>query len=184
MNNLESFFTLTDKVLSKYINHTFIETGTYLGDSVDLALRLGFSKVISIELMEELQEKNREKFGSFIDSGRLDLITGDTSLVFNGIVENLTERATFWLDAHQDLGIQGLKKCPLYDELESIGRSNIKNHTIIIDDMRCLDGRMHWSSGIELKGVVDRIRKINANYMIVFEPSPFGAQDILVAYIN
>jgi len=184
MNQLQSFYTLTDKVLSKYVNHTFIETGTYLGDSVDLALNLGFPKVISIEIMEDLQEKNREKFRNFIDSGRLELITGDTSLLFENLVENLKERATFWLDAHQDLGPQGLKKCPLYDELESIKKSNIKNHTIMIDDMRCLDGRIHWSSGITIQGVAERIKQINENYKIVFESSPFGPQDIMVAYID
>lgn len=184
MQNLQSFYTLTEGVLSKYINHTFVETGTYLGDSVDLALKLGFDKVISIELMEDLQTKNIEKFKSFVDEGRLDLIIGDTSLLFDDIVSSLTNRATFWLDAHQDLGPQGVKKCPLYDELDSIANSEIKNHTIMIDDMRCLDGRIHWSNGISIQGIKDRLLKINPNYTIVFEQSPFGPQDIMVAFIK
>ena len=184
MNELQSFYTLTEKVLSKYVNHTFVETGTYLGDSVELALKLGFEKVISIELMEELQNKNIEKFGSYVNEGRLDLVIGDTSILFNDIVHSLKERATFWLDAHQDLGPQGIKKCPLYDELDSIEKSSIKDHTIMIDDMRCLGGRIKWSEGITIEGIKEKILKINENYKIVFECSPFGPQDIMVAYID
>lgn len=184
INNLQSFFTLTEKVLSKYINHTFIETGTYLGDSVELALKIGFEKIISIELLEELQIRNIKKFEKEISEGKVDLITGDTSILFNEIVFSLNKRATFWLDAHQDLGPQGQKKCPLYDELEAISNSSIKDHTILIDDMRCLNGNIHWSEGITLEGITERIKRINKNYHFAFESSPFGERDILVAFCN
>jgi hypothetical protein len=63
-------------------------------------------------------------------------------------------------------------------------KSDIKDHTIMIDDLRCLDGRIHWSNDISLQGVIERIKKINPDYKIVFEASPFGPQDILVAYID
>lgn len=184
IEQLQHFYTLTNPVLSKYVNHSFFETGTYLGDSVKLALECGFEKVISVELMEELQDRNKEIFKNEIEEEKVDLIVGDTLLILDSIVENLEDRTTFWLDAHQDLGPAGVKKCPLYEEIEAIGRSKIKNHTIMIDDMRCLNGVFPWSVGITKEGIVERIKQINEKYRIVFEPSPFGPQDIMVAYID
>ena len=62
MTNLDQYphyNTLKENVLLKYKNPIFFETGTYLGDSVDLALKVGFSKIISVEIEEYLQKENR-----------------------------------------------------------------------------------------------------------------------------
>ena len=182
IEKLEHFYTLTQPVLTKYINHSFFETGTYLGDSVKLALDCGFKKVISVELMEELQDRNKEIFKNEIEEGKVDLIVGDTLLILDSVIENLTERTTFWLDSHQDLGPAGVHKCPLYEELESIGKSKIKNHTIMIDDMRCLDGRFPWSVGITKDGIIERLKNINPEYKITFERGMIE-NDIMVAFI-
>ncbi len=183
IGNLQSFHTLRKPTLDKYVNHTFFETGTYLGDSVKLALECGFEKVISVELMENLQNKNRKTFKNEVESGKVDLITGDTLLMIDSIIDKLNERTTFWLDSHQDLGPAGEKPCPLYEEIEAIGKSKIKNHTIMIDDMRCLDGRFPWSVGINQEGIISRLKKINPEYKISYENGMIP-NDIMVAYVD
>jgi len=176
------YYTLKEKVLIKYMNPIFFETGTYLGDSVELALKVGFSKIISIEIEEYLQKENTKKFQQQINEGKVTLITGDTILVMEDIIKRINQPTTFWLDAHVDLGITGIKKCPLYEELDFIAKSNIKTHTILIDDVR-LFGDKHWGTGINLNEIKNKILSINPNYKFTFEDGHVPS-DVLVAYIN
>jgi hypothetical protein len=99
----------------------------------------------------------------------------------NDIVKKLDKRTTFWLDAHVDLGVMGVKKCPIYDELDMISNSDIKNHTILIDDLRCFGSGL-WGEGIELEKIKKMILKINENYNFSCEDGHIP-NDVLVAYI-
>jgi hypothetical protein len=181
---MEPYYTLSKPVLSKYVTDVFFETGTYLGDSVKLALECGFKKVISIEIYEPLHTDNLKKFETQIHEGSVELIFGDSLVEMQKILGDLNEKTTFWLDAHVDFGPGGLKVCPLYEELEAIALSPIKNHTILIDDLRCL-GNNHWGENISIEGIKERILKINPDYQFSFENSPpFGPEDILAAYIK
>lgn len=184
MTNLDQYphyNTLKENVLLKYKNPIFFETGTYLGDSVDLALKVGFSKIISVEIEEYLQKENITKFKQQIDEGKVELVIGDTILVMEDIIKKINQPTTFWLDAHVDRGITGIKKCPLYEELNFIAKSNIKTHTILIDDVR-LFGSGNWGDGISMGEIKNKILQINPNYNITFEDGhvPY---DILVAHI-
>ena len=178
---LQSYNTLTKKVLQKYVNNTFFETGTYIGDSVKLALEVGFEKIISVEINEELQNKNKLLFENQIKDGNVDLYVGDSLIILEDIIKKLENRTTFWLDAHFDFGVCGVKRCPLYEELESISKSHINNHTILIDDVRCF-GSGNWGQEINVDSVVEKIKKINPDYIIKFEDG-IVPNDILVAYI-
>jgi hypothetical protein len=178
---MEHYYTLKENVLSKYKNNYFFETGTYLGDSVELALKLGFDKVISIEIDADLQKTNFLKFEEEIKQNRVSLIVGDTLLVMEELVENLDKKTTFWLDAHVDLGISGLKRCPLYDEIRMISKSQIKDHTILIDDLRCFGGGL-WGEGIHLDEIKRLILEINEDYKFSLEDGHIP-NDILVAYV-
>lgn len=180
---MQPYYTLTKPVLSKYVNDVFFETGTYLGDSVKLALECGFKKVVSIEIYEPLHVNNVKLFEKETAEGSVELIFGDSLVEMKRLGETFTERTTFWLDAHVDFGDGGVKICPLYEEIESIGLSPIKNHTILIDDLRCL-GVNHWGAEISLEGIKSRILNINPNYKFSLESSPMGPQDILAAYID
>jgi hypothetical protein len=175
------YYTLKENVLSKYKNPIFFETGTYLGDSVELAINIGFKKIISIEIDESLQNKNIKKFESYVNSGQVELIVGDTIIVMEEIIKNINQPTTFWLDAHVDTGITGIKMCPLYEELEYIKSSPIKNHTIMIDDLRIFGGG-NWGSNIKLDDIKNKILMINSNYKFSLEDGCIPA-DILVAYL-
>ena len=178
---MKHYYTLKENVLKKYYNELFVETGTYLGDSVELALNVGFKKIISVEIDSELQEKNYQKFKKEIDEEIVELIIGDTSELMDDIVNKINKQATFWLDAHVDLGKCGIKKCPIFDELESISKSPIKTHTILIDDLRCF-GRGLWGEGIDLVSVKEKLLSINKDYKFNLEDGHIP-NDILVDYI-
>jgi hypothetical protein len=178
---LEHYNSLKKEVLQKYISHTFFETGTYLGDSVKLALEVGFKRIISIEIDPELQYKNLMNISTEGYDCHMTLATGDTLELMLYHTKDLTEQTTFWLDAHTDLGMQGKKKCPLYEEIEAIAQSQTKTHTIMIDDLRCF-GIGLWGEGITIEGVKERILNINDQYKFCIEDG-YEKQDILVAYI-
>jgi hypothetical protein len=173
--------TLSKEVLSKYLNPYFVETGTANADCVKLALEMGFEKVISIELDETLQRQNIQTYQSLINTGRVDLIIGDSLWEIINIVPKLDKPTTFWLDAHVDFGPMGAKKCPLYEELSAIKSSSIKSHTILIDDMRILGG--HWGEGISIEVLKNKLLEINPNYLFTLE-NGFAPNDILVAYLQ
>jgi hypothetical protein len=172
--------TLPKEVLLKYLNPYFLETGTANADCVRLALEIGFEKIYSIELDNTLQNENIIKYQSQINDGKIKLINGDSLWELTNLIPELDKPTTFWLDAHVDFGPMGTKKCPLYEELSSIKMSNIKTHTILIDDMRILGG--HWGEGISIEGLKDKLLEINSEYKFTFEDG-FAPNDILVAYL-
>lgn len=172
--------TLSKQVLTKYLNPYFLETGTANGDCVKLALEVGFEKVFSIELDERLQNENINTYQSYIQEGKLSLIVGDSLWELTNVVPSLDKPTTFWLDAHQDFGPKGVKRCPLYEELLAIKHSKVKTHTILIDDMRMLG--QWWGEGINIDELKNRILDINPNYNITFEDG-FVPKDILVAFL-
>jgi len=172
--------TLSKEVLLKYLNPYFLETGTANGDCVKLALEVGFEKIFSIELDELLQNENIQKYQFFINEGKINLVTGDSLWEMSNIIPFLDKPTTFWLDAHQDFGPKGTKRCPLYEELSAIKYSNIKTHTILIDDMRMLG--QWWGEGISIDELKNKILEINPNYKFIFEDG-FAPNDILVAYL-
>ena len=84
--------------LQKYGNgEIFIETGTYLGDTVKLALSSGYKKIHSIELDLDLFQKAQEMFKN---DDRVTIWYGDSVDCLDNIMKDITSPATFWLDAH------------------------------------------------------------------------------------
>lgn len=172
--------TLKKNVLEKYKSSYFFETGTADGDAVRLALELGFEKIYSIEIDENLYHKNCEKFKSFIDSGQVILILGDSLIKMKELLNEIDKPTTFWLDAHVDFGPKGVKDCPLYEELKSIKNNKIDDHKILIDDVRVFGE--HWGEGIELEELKKLLLEINPKYQIFMEDGHVP-NDILSAKI-
>jgi hypothetical protein len=172
--------TLRKDVLEKYMSSYFFETGTADGDAVRLAIEMGFEKIYSIEIDERLYIQNCEKFKKFIESGQVVLILGDSLLKMEEIIPQLDKPTTFWLDAHVDFGPKGVKRCPLYEELESIKTSNINNHKIMIDDMRIFG--KHWGIGISEETLKKTLLEINPKYTITIEDG-YVLKDVLCAKI-
>jgi hypothetical protein len=174
--------TLTKEVLEKYPNDIFVETGTLYGDAVKLAILCGFKKIYSIEINPDLVKSNRLQFANLIEQGLVEIIEGDTSIVFPELVKRLDGRTTFWLDAHWDGGPMGTVKCPLPMELEAIRSHSIKNHTIMIDDRRCF-GIGNWGAGIVESEIIAKVKDINPLYEIAYENGCIP-DDIITAVIR
>jgi len=167
-----------------YINPVFIETGSYIGDGIRAALGAGFPQIISIEVNDFFYQICKN---AFVESTNVELCFGDSIKVLSRVLENINERCTFWLDGHymsdpHTLG--GVMPVPLMEELKIIAVHPIKNHTILIDDIRLL--RDHDAEWKDLPYSVCDVEKfiyaINPDYKITYG---FGVveDDILIAQV-
>ena len=148
---------LTRKELfSKYKlnNKIFFETGTHKGESVQLALDLGYEKVLSVEL---LFQYHNECYYLFIDEPKVKLFFGHSNDKMEEMLELVDSPALFWLDGHVD----GVSADCLWNELEYIKNHPIKTHTIIVDDIP-----LYFGDGSEVK---KKILEINPNYKFIVE---------------
>ena len=170
----------TIDVFSKYTyNAIFIESGCYEGDGIVFALKAGYEKVYSVELSDELYFRCYEKFK---DNPKVHVLHGSSGIKFRKILQEINSSATFWLDGHYSGGItaKGDTNTPLLQELEAIRNHHIKNHTIMIDDIRQLGT---WDMDfITINSVMDHLLSINPAYQFVFEHG-FIPDDVLVASI-
>ncbi len=158
----------------------FFETGSHKGDGINFALVESFKRIISIEIEQKFIDICENRFKNEIESGVIQIIKGDSLKVMGDIINKIDEPITFWLDAHWDCdGIHGDKLCPLYEELITIKNHHIKNHIILIDDMRCLGGG-NWGDGIYYDKIIEILKEINKDYKFSFVDGVVK-NDILVA---
>ena len=124
--------------LKKYINPIFIETGTYIGDGVKEALDCGFETIYSIEI-DYNRFLNCTKM--FEKNDNVIIIYGDSGVELPKLLKKIDKKVTFWIDAHYsaDGAYIGDKWCPIKEEFEAIKDHHINDHTILIDDWRCMD---------------------------------------------
>ena len=154
----------------------FIETGSYYGDGIQLAIDSGFDKIYSIELSEDLYRHCKSRF---FNSDKVNLVLGDSSIKLKEILENNEGISfTFWLDGHYSGGVtaRGEKDCPLKEELECILSRDVENELICIDDMR------HYRDhpDINLNEILDLIKKYKPNSKYWFESSELDPEDCMV----
>lgn len=168
--------------LMRFKNKIFVESGTYLGNGLRCALEAGFDTCHSVEIHQHLYEKAKERFSREIENGKVYLYLGDSGKIFDSIIERLSEPTTFWLDAHisANYGEKLAKNCPIIEELESIKRSSIKTHTILIDDLNSFGKEAH--DFIRLEQVKKYINLINPAYKFEFLDAA-APKNILAAYI-
>lgn len=157
---------LTEEYLSFYSNgDIFVETGTFKGDTVNLALEAGFNRVYSCELNVELFNNCVKRFENNIN---VTIIHGDSIDALDIILKQITGPATFWLDAHASGPLLGGRSggSPVIDELQLIQSHPCKEHTIFIDDKR-LFGSAEWSF-VQEKDALQILNNINPEYKIHF----------------
>jgi hypothetical protein len=119
--------------------HVFVETGTYVGDTL-AALRRSFEHLHSIELSPELYEGVFARFG---DDRKITLWHGDSGDVLPRLLARLDKPTLFWLDGHYSGGVtaRGVDDTPILRELEHISKHYLsKQHHLIIDDVRLFTG--------------------------------------------
>lgn len=173
----------------------YIETGFFKGGSASKALESGFTKIHSCDINESFLEEGRKNFSNEITEGKLNLHFGRSTDVLKTILSSLQEKAVFFLDAH-DITYENTDQklwedkdnCPILDELEIIQSHGIKDHTIIIDDIRmfdygCTPGTWAFDRNIKISNLLKKLKEINNNYKIVVE-NGICDKDVIVAYIE
>jgi hypothetical protein len=132
----------------------FVETGTYLGDTVWL-LRNTVKDIVSIEVEPTLARVAQNRFRHW---GNVRILTGDSGQLMRGLVDEIRIRkAVFWLDGHYSSGItgRGSSDCPIIGELTAILPALTEGSLIIIDDARCFTGEKDYPSIESLRQLAD-----------------------------
>lgn len=157
---------LKENIFKNYKNKYFVETGSHNGDGIQKAIEAGFENIISIELSDKYFDRCVQRFK---DNKNVTIIKGDSALVLNDVIKDINCSITFWLDGHYSCGDTacGAYRIPLIQELEQIKKHKIKNHTILIDDMRC------WKEPNEVHGfyekdIFDKIKEFDTKYNFSF----------------
>ncbi len=123
-------------VINKLFKPTcFIETGTYLGDTITRAL-LQFPLVHSIELDHTLA---RAAMMQFQTHPHVKIHEGDSPVILNQLLPTLQEKKmVIYLDANYNGGLtaKGNVNDPILTELENIKKNGITDALLIIDDAR------------------------------------------------
>ena len=170
---------LSLELLSQFAEgNTFVETGTYKGDGVQVAIDFGFKHIHSIELNKELYEESTKRF----NADHVKIWHGESPDKIKEILKGVTEQTTFWLDAHASGPLPGgsYGGSPLVHEIKAIGEHHIKNHVIIIDDCR-LFGSQEWS-GLRKEEVTDAFLDINNRYRVTYVDGEIPG-DIMIARV-
>ncbi len=150
-----------DNIRQKYSLHILVETGTFLGDTIEF-FKPFFKKLYSIELAEDLARDAQQRFAN---DHHVRILQGDSGEVLKSLIKEIDEPALFWLDGHYSseffLGDKfiktgkGKKDTPIEEELNVILSSSIK-HLILIDDARLFVGENDYPSLPQLKKLVAR----------------------------
>lgn len=129
---------------------TFVETGTYLGDTI-YKLRNTFDKLYSIELDPTLATNAKKRVSEFPN---ITIFEGDSETKLAPIVNRLSAPSLFWLDAHYSghITAKGRIETPIETELSIVAASPYA-HVIVIDDARCFDGTHDYPK-------IDKLRSI------------------------
>lgn len=164
-------------------NYYFVETGTFGGDGLQIALNSGcFTELYSMEVQQSFVVNAQNRFRK---NRNVHILHGDSKCILWGVIKDLNKPITFWLDAHIFPPMKGIQNCPLLEELDQIKKHPIKTHTIIIDDQSCCG--QHAFDYLTQQDLINKIKEINSNYKITFLPG--GNDDevpnnVLVAYVE
>lgn len=179
--------TLKPELLKRYAGNRriFIETGTAKGEGLQNAIEHGFEKLYSIEANPDVYQRAFERFAG---NSSVEILLGDGGQVLKGLLRYVEEPAVFWLDSHWSTGEapleQGVSPCPLLNELRAIADHPVKDHVILIDDIRYFWlGIPQWQKVTVTQIVQMIVTQINPDYWIRFEEGVTPA-DILVATLR
>jgi len=144
------------KYARTYNCRLFFETGTYLGDMIQV-VKDDFKHIYSVELSEQLYRQAQLRFKK---DHHITLLQGDSGKVIQESLKQIQEPCLFWLDAHYSGGItaKGDKLSPVMEEVILILTHLVKNHVILIDDAREFTGRDGYPELSELKEKVAMLR--------------------------
>lgn len=152
--------TIIDLSKQYHCTEVFIETGTYMGDTVEF-LKNDFKRLFSIELNEDLAAKAAKRFSN---ESKIRIVQGDSATQLATILSEISSPVTFWLDGHYSSEYQvgdeyivtgkGEKDTPVMEELIQISQHSAKDHVILIDDARLFNGHDDYPTKQEVSEFV------------------------------
>jgi hypothetical protein len=164
---------------------TFVETGTYLGETI-LKVEPLFDNLYTIEISKELFETVKDMY----KGAKINFILGDSSKSLKELCPSLITDTIFFLDGHWSCGDTGRgdKDCPLYEELETIVSLFKRSCIIIIDDVRLFGkGPKYGNEVCNWEDIsIDTIKRI-ANCRTIdsyFIPSTLDPKDRYVIHLK
>ena len=162
-------------------DYIFIETGSWTGQGIEAAQKVGFDKIYSIELSEKYWNICNDKFSS---DKNVTCMFGDSSKVLPSLIMNIDKKIFFYLDAHYDGGDTATSGdgtgfgngCVLEHEFAAIKNHSKDDHILLIDDFRnVLNGVM----GIDYHKLCSIIKDINQNYEAYVLPKQLNENSIV-----
>ena len=129
------------------------------------ALKNDFDCIYSIEISKELYNKAKKRFKT---DKIIKLIQGDSGVELEKIINKINQPTLFWLDAHYSYGIttKGKKETPIFEELNSILKTQEFRYVIVIDDARCFGTHSDYPS---IEVLSDFIKSKVSNISIVIQ---------------
>jgi len=129
---------------------TFIETGTFKGGGIQQALDIGFKRVYSVELDNNLYIKAANRFQS---DDRVRCWHGDSRDVLPAILDEVKSASLVFLDGHSS------SNTPLIDELRVLANCQVR-HVIIVDDIDMVLKQIGWGIRIDLNELYNAISNL------------------------
>ena len=128
-------------------NSTWIETGTYLGETTSfLARRSPF--VYSLEPEPVLFARAARRFAK---TANVRILQGTSEAVLPALLPALSGSINFWLDGHYSAGAtyKGSQDTPVADELDCIAKNLVRfdRVCVLIDDVRLFAGGASEDTG-------------------------------------
>lgn len=139
---------------------SFIETGTYIGDTTAVASEV-FDQVYTVDIYEPIYNNAKIRFAQ---KSNVHLYLGDTCDMLQGIIKDSLSRRLYWLDAHSSGGgtggVPGFS--PILSELKQIFECEDDDFVILIDDLR---GMCHCDSrtNLPLREIISCINEEDSN---------------------
>jgi hypothetical protein len=166
-------FSIDERLLTLFARElpilTFVETGTFKGESLRAARKI-FPECHSIEMSPEYFAEAQKNFAN---SDGIHLHHGDSPSALSRFQQTLASKPTlFWLDAHWCVGEHTAgaeSQSPLLGELRAIGELHPES-VVLIDDARlylCAPPQPHrYSDWPGLHDVVQALFALNTNHRL------------------